>query len=231
MLNAGGIGWLALESLCAQKTEIKWELIICEEEKTLNTKGNFMGEKKIKLYEDRLKAAGCVRVRYLPVLSRKISLSRKWKVIAAESSTKIFMLQAADCYSHPQRIQKTFEAFAAGHDWYMNTKGLFYHLTNKKTILYDHKGTTHPTALNMAIATELIRNLPEHDLSFAVDFWIYTKSKPKNPFKDGTLYPDGVDTHGANNISKRELAFSAPTPPWYPTNILLTIPFNVMSLL
>ena len=114
--------WLQLESLCKQKTQYKWELVVCEEQ-TLN----MTGEEMILSYSDRLKESGCQRISYIP-LEKHIPLSKKWKMIADNSIGSTFLLASSDDYSPPNRIEFTHNKIKEGFNWVDVSCGLFLDL-------------------------------------------------------------------------------------------------------
>src|SRR3990172_13426350 len=101
---ASEIAWLAMESLCRQKTNVKWELIIYEDEQYP------LGENFYRQYQSRLHDVGCntLLYKYSP---ERIPLSYKWREISlmANKSSLGILLQAADNYSEPNRIQMAHE--------------------------------------------------------------------------------------------------------------------------
>src|SRR3989304_7399092 len=109
---ASPIAWLAMESLCRQKVNVKWELIIYEDEQYPN-------ESKFYLqYKKRLKAAGGVSIIYT-YSEKRIPLSYKWREMAlmAHSDSIGIILQAGDNYSHPKKIQLGYDSIKTGYDW------------------------------------------------------------------------------------------------------------------
>lgn len=218
IFNSARIAWLAMESLCRQKNiNFQWELIAAEESQ------NAMGFEKFISYRDRLKEVGCTAVDYISLDSWK-PLPHKWRLIGkmADKNSIGFIMQAADCYSEPNRLTTALKAFEAGYDWVKSNKGLFYHLGLKKEILYN---ANQRTGLNMAFATRCARELPLDDRRAIVDGWLANCVKSMNPsykiFTDESEnWKYGVDTHGLNNISKnRERFFSNPTPPFESTDL------------
>lgn len=201
--RARDIAWLALESLCRQVTDQQWELIIAEE---TDPRHEPFTKDRLAFMVNRLRDAGCVEVTYLPITAW-IPLSEKWRIIAkmAHPNSKAFILQAADCYSEPNRLQRTHEALA-NNDWTHTHKGVFLDLKNNRKALYQHP-RNYPTALNMAVRTQLLRNLPPYGPGKGVDRWLFNnatiaKGQPLRVEVDKT---DGwlhsLDTHSFNNIS------------------------------
>jgi len=207
LFRAKLIGWLALESLCRQVNAPEWELLICEE-----TKSEFqpMEWLAIDQYRDRLNQANCQRIRYIP-LDNWIPLFQKWQQMLLMANGKIFMLQAADCFSQPYRLSETWELMQGGQfDWCQSNNGYFYSIARDLVYHYhkDPANNNHPCALNMAIRTRLGKKLPAGiDIAKSVDsalFWkleLIKKSKLKVIINESKNWKLGVDTHGLANIS------------------------------
>lgn len=234
------IVWLAIESLCNQQTNIDWELIICEDEIGAN------GEYYYNQWRDRLKESGCVRFKYVEVsekttTSDRMALSLKWRVIVANSSASSLglLLQASDCYSEPHRIQTAYDKFTAGYDWINSRYGIFYHIYEKKTILFDMNTVETYTGLNMAMGMDIARQLPNEIKFSSIDHWLFTsmmKIKPAyNVYIDlSNNWKRGVDTDGENIISvRRKNNYAETKPPFLRTDIKINdcLPKDVLKLL
>ncbi len=201
--------WLALEGLCNQKTNIKWEFIICEDEVGANGIDFFYN------YYERLEHAGCVCIKYISVPREceerdRMALSLKWRMIALASHKDSLgmLLQASDCYSEPQRIQTAYEQFNNGFDWINSRFGIFYHLKYSKTILFDMNTLDTKVGLNMGIKLDIARQLPDEIYYSSVDNWLYNSMLKIKP--NAKIYTDlsdnwkqGIDTDGENIISKK----------------------------
>jgi len=208
------IMWLALESLCRQKQiDFEWELVVIEEE------FECFSEQKLLKYSKRLKKVGCSKISYTK-LKEWIPLSQKWKMIAEKisDSSKVYILQAADCYSHPYRLIETYDIIInQDYDWVLSTIGPFYDIPTGKLVVYDRrkKDTIEYTGLNMAIKPYFIKGLPESEKRSGVDGFIVENSmkfckkinnrefKMKQNKSENWRY--GVDTNGLNNISRSRL--------------------------
>lgn len=227
---ASPIAWLAMESLCNQKTDIEWELIIYEDEEQPNGKNFYRS------YSKRLVRAGCTRMLYL-YSQRRIPLSFKWKEMAEKSNEKSkgMLLQAADCYSEPNRIKTAFENFKNGCDWLYSPRGCFYQIHKKKFLLYENMDIL--IGLNMAIRKELAQQLPTEERWSSVDTWMQNnliKIKPDAKIIQDLSgnWREGVDTDGRNRISlQRRKMFDNPLPPFYFTDIEPSIPTVVWEKL
>lgn len=204
LYNAKDIAWLALESLCFQKNSPPWELIICEEQ----------NEKKINYldkYKERLKNANCIEIKYIPI-EDKITLAKKWQIIGknVNESSKLFFLQAADCYSSPNRLSYCYSIYNKGTiDWIDYRKGFFYSFISRRFYLYDYKGKTN---LDMCFKTEYAKNIPDTTLEKGIDGFLFDNCKEQTPnlkvHNIDKLFLDRFDTHGFNNISiSREKRF------------------------
>jgi len=210
VFNSKNIVWLAMESLCRQKSvNFEWELVICEE-----NDANAAGRDFFFSYMTRLKAVNCQIINYIPIKSW-IPLSQKWGMIGKASSktSVIFMLQAADCFSHPARLRRTFDALIHKQfDWYQCPRGFFYHIFTEKVIIYDHKTygqiSQKLTALNMATLTEHARRLPVSDKKKGVDGWFLSTIRSPRMYVDRNhSWKMGMDTQGLNNISKKRARY------------------------
>ena len=219
--RAKDIAWLALESLCRQFTQTPWELIIAEE---TTQQHNPLGKGGLAPYRERLKKAGCVEVTYIPI-TEWIPLADKWRIIAkmAHPNSRTFILQAADCYSEPARLQRSHDALK-DHHWTHTTKGVFLDLKHNAKALYIHP-PGYPTALNMAVRTQLLRELPTNGPRKGVDAWMFhnatiANGQPLRVEVDPTKgWTNSLDTHSFNNISiKRGSKIQRVRPPFYPAN-------------
>jgi len=215
------IAWLAMESLCRQQTREEWELIICEEAK-YGLGPHFYAD-----YHPRLAKVGCGPITYIEPTTR-VPLNRKWIeiVFRADRRSEALILQAADCYSEPERIQRTADLIAE-YGWVQQQRGLFYDIGSGKCILYDHAiNPFGKTALNMALSMDVARDIQFKDEKWSgVDGWLYKSALKIMPAlktitHDEPRWSKGVDTHGCNNISKsRSQYFARVTPPFRPTSV------------
>lgn len=212
VFNAKKIVWLAMEGLCRQETNEPWELLICEEKHPLQT-----GKALFDAYLPRLKAAGCISMQYIE-LPQWVNLPKKWSIMAQRAKGDIFILQAADCFSDSSRLARTREIMGSGH-WYFDATGHFYNVTYKKLALY--KNFPGRTGLNMALKTDLIRDLPDTKLNKNIDRFLFThiSKKVKIVIRQNKKTQLSLDVDGMNNISKSrhkliaklEAPFYAPT--------------------
>lgn len=214
--NSKEILWLALEGLCNQKgIDFEWELLIAEEQV------NQFGSEALTEYVERLQDVGCVRMEYYP-LEYRITLPNKWKFLASKrsESSKVFLLQAADCYSEELRLKRTLGYSDEGFDWIQNAQGFYYSLHYKKMIEFDKqtKGEGCKTGLNMAVSTSLLNGLEDSFIERGVDAWFYKSVKPKKTlWIPGEM--DGIDIDGQNNISlRRKSNFINAEPPFKATD-------------
>lgn len=230
--NSKRIAWAAMEGLCNQKDiDFEWELLIMEEQE------NEFGLAEVAKYADKLKAVGCVSLKYF-ALDYRISLPQKWKDLgekAAETSI-VFLLQAADCYAEPLRLRKSLDAAKDGYEWIQNRRGYYYSINYRSVIEFDQStfGVGCKTGLNMAIATHKVRNLPVSYIPNGVDNWLYRVTAPKKVLWIEGETLGGVDIDGLNNISvNRKLLFNNPKPPMRKTakNIYNIIPKEIADRL
>jgi hypothetical protein len=204
LFNSGRIAWLALESLCRQVNAPQWELRVCEEQNDL-----MLGEDGVLAYAERLTKSGCRHISYTP-LQEWIPLALKWRLMAKEAGGEVFVLQAADCYSPPNRLRTSSRLLQEnGAHWVHQQRGLFLDLRANRKAMYVHP-SGQPTALNMATLTRLLRNLPEEHVRKGVDRWLFNhavaqcRNHPLRTVFDPTEdWKHGIDTHGLNNISKK----------------------------
>jgi hypothetical protein len=224
MFRSQNIAWLAMESLCAQSgIDFEWELLIAEESESLA-----FGLDRIKSYIPRLKEVGCKRLEYYEMDSWQ-PLGRKWRYMAQKSENTLgFILQASDCYSQPYRLKETHDIFLENSDvdWVQSPKGYFYNIENEKVVLFDYELYNHPCALNMAVRTGLMKEIPPNGRKSSVDSWLYktfTEAKGKKlnvHFNKSDNWKLGVDTHGLNAISTdRTNMINGAEPPFRDTEV------------
>jgi hypothetical protein len=205
MYKAREIGWLALESLARQVCPYPWELIMIEEQGEEHAP---MDARVREAYVRGLHDAGCVRIHHEP-LAEWIPLSHKWRDLASlcAPTSQTFILQAADCYSSPNRLKRSHEAITRGADWTHSLVGVFLDIPGNRKALYRHP-PRFPTGLNMAVRTELVRGLPTDVVRKGVDRWLHmcatrAKGSPLTVKVDTSQdYLQALDTHGFNNISR-----------------------------
>lgn len=218
--NSKNIAWLAMESLCNQITTIEWELIIAEDEHD-----NMLGIDFFESYQERLQEAGCSSITYLHYDSW-IPLPIKWRDMGkqAHQDSEVFMLQAADCYSQPNRIQQSYDAIYYGYDWVDYTDGLFYNILTGQMIQYSYNARTN---LDMAFRTKYARQIPLSSLRKSIDGFLFTNMMALNPKAKAKRYTglmlNGLDTDGYNNISKRRCRYyDHVTYPFMKTDLHIT---------
>jgi len=218
--NNKNIIWLPMEGLARQKTTVDWELIVMECFST-----NKVGEAYFReFYENRLKQAGCVNIKYI-YSDRRMPLSAKWKYMYKQASGKHFLLQGSDDYPHPERIQQTWDNDA---DWFDIQRYWHYHIQSGKMLLFDsymkddaQGRRTYMAGECMAIRTELLANLPDYDVNRGVDHYILGNIGVKlRKTREGPYA--GIATTGANTISRdRKIYFDKIEPPFYGTTATL----------
>lgn len=228
MYRSGGIAWLALESLCNQETTYDWELIVIEET------DNALGLEALTEYKERLYLAGCKNIIYIP-LNDWMPLSNKWVEIGKLAKYDNFMLQAADCYSQPHRIEETVKLLNL-YEWVQSRKGLFYDINKEKTILFDSIKYSHPCSLNMALKTKYIKGMQLEGVRIAVDSWLMKQCLKQNKklkvgYNDSDNWIKGLDTNGYNQLSKRGDYFDEPRNPFYKTELNADIPLHIKNKL
>jgi glycosyltransferase involved in cell wall biosynthesis len=201
--------WLAMESLARQNSPCSYELIVYEDANDLN------GIEYYQEFLDRMPT--CQRLIYV-YSEERVSLSHKWRrmfEMMSENSLGL-MLQAADCYSEPNRLSLTFNALNDGADWVHYDIGYFYNINSKQLMMF---GINGDTGLNMAVSKAALAYLPVEDLYSGVDNWLYRNGKNKPNFKtvviNSPTWDKGIDTDGWNRISmSRSDMYVNPKPPF-----------------
>lgn len=229
--KAEKIIWLALESLKNQTVGVGWELIIWDDwAHSLPVLRKFIGHMPM-----------CQRVIYralhplkdgrtLGSLKGTFPLIDKWIGMAFESSdtSKIYVLQAADCYSPEKRLAIHYEHFKNESCYFSTqTKGLFYNLLTNQKMFYNAppkvlKPCVTGSHLNMAMRTQDMRLTPPLDRNKSIDGHIrLTIKRLHNINKNSYILPfysvdtnqwaHSIDTDGANRISlNRRKCYSKP---------------------
>ncbi len=207
------IAWLALESLCRQKMslDIKWELVIIEEEYECFSEEKFME------YAPRLEEVGCSRISY-SLLKKWIPLSEKWKMIGDKVSdtSQVFALHAADNYSQPYRLIETYNIIIKeNYDWVSSPMGPFYDIPTGTLVVHDKRHSAAMKGLNQAIKTQFVKVFPDASEIRGLDSYFtsnsirYCKEIEKRKFinKHNTSenWRYGIFTNGLNNLTKGRL--------------------------
>lgn len=213
--NSKTIAWLAMEGLCRQKVNFKWELFIMEEQI------DEFGIDEVSKYTDRLVASGCISIRYMAIQYR-VPLCQKWKSMAVKrsASSRAFLLQAADDYPDENRLQRTFDKIKEGYDWVQHRRGYMYGIKYKKVIEFDQKtfGPGCKTGFYIGISTKNL-NLPDSFLYSGIDNWLYRSLQPQKVFWFDEELIGAVGTDGLNNISiLRRRNYMNPERPFVTTN-------------
>jgi len=208
-----------MEGLARQETTEDWELIVME-----CFSPNMVGQDYFRnFYRERLKAAGCVRLKYI-YSDRRLPLSAKWKKIYKYARGKFFLLQGSDDYPHASRNQDVWDADV---DWFDCRQYYHYEVNLQKLIRFDNLQTNEMisemsykdvvTGFNMGIRTRLLGKLPEGDVSRWVDGYLKDSIQPESRYIDQRLHR-GVSTNGVNTISRLRIRFyNDVKPPYYPT--------------
>ena len=209
--NQADILPLALTGLSKQVGAGEWELIVSSEDHVWDV---------IRDYQDRLLRAGCVKI-VEDRLRGWIPLPEKWRRIGhmMDKGSLGLILQAADCYPHPDRIRQSKDAMNDGFDWYHERKGYFYDINTGRVVLFDGSfNRKSKTCLNMCVAKRHVEDLPLSDKAKGIDGWLFRMIKNPKVYLFKGL-PRGVDVHGKNNISvKRGGMIKEYKPPFFKTN-------------
>lgn len=200
--NGKHIGWLCLESLCNQvDVNFDWEIVICEE-----VHENMLGFEFFKEYISRLKEVGCKKITYIEI-DKWINLPEKWKLIGQNinENSKVFLLQAIDCYSPSKRLSLSYNSIVKQkNDWVDFSHGYFYSFLYDKIILYNAKALTN---LHMSFKTEYAKLINSIDKNSGIDGYLYNiiKSNVKKIKHEiiEEFLEDSLDTDGLNNISMK----------------------------
>ena len=204
LFRARHVAWLALESLCRQTNiDFEWELVIAEEYRKRHLS---LKEKNILRYRDRLAEVGCRNIIYIPI-REWIPLFHKWKIIAEQSDSQGFILQAADCYSSPNRLKETSLLFDKGADWVQSPIHVLYNIIDEKIVLFKHNPSKHPCGAEMAVRTDLVKQIPFKNIIKGVDYYLFyecqkIKGKKLEVMCDNTdNWKYTLNVNGLNNIS------------------------------
>lgn len=202
--DSKNIIWLQLESLCRQKTTYSWELVVCEEQFD-----DFAGEEFFRSYGERLKAAGCKQIIYIPLTTRT-PVSKKWCIMANHGSGLSYVLAASDDYSGEYRLELSHTQIIDGYNWIDVAQCVFLNIKTFDMAMYDHnlKKTVanERTAIWMTTLRSYIKNIrcsvwP----TSGVDNWMRSNiftDKKQNRFRYNFSKPiGGVCTDGVNKIS------------------------------
>lgn len=209
--NAKHIAWLALEGLCRQEdVTFDWELIIAEEQTS-----NSFGENDVNKYKDRLCTAGCQRINYMSLKSW-IPLAQKWRLMAvhSDSNSKVFVPQAADCFSQPKRLSEVYDyVWNQGFHWVWYPRSYFYMIpTDEVTIkgFYQSvKKNQNCKGFHYAFRTQDGRKLPNANRKRVIDKWLWQKIQKvvgkgyKWKCIESPDWNRGFNTHGFHNLSTR----------------------------
>lgn len=214
MFKAKNIGWLSIESLCRQRNSngCDWELIVAEE---IDKKYSPFTKTKLLSYKSRLEKVRCKKITYIP-LNTWEPLPKKWRLISdyASDTSKIFVLQAADCYSHPWRIIHTWRAFSNNKDvdWFQRNKGIFYDINTNVEALFFQSTKRSAPMLDMAVKIDYIKKLGVSSRKRGIDGWIFNscisfkKRRLKILYEGSNSYKYGFDSNGFNTISSTRLS-------------------------
>jgi len=210
------IAWLAFEGLCNQKQAPEWELIVCEE-----IHDDSCAEQMIEKYRNNLYLANCKNI-ILIKPSSYINLAKKWQLIGrqAHKNSEIFLLQAADDYSHSLRLKQSYNALKNAN-WYHESEGYFFDLAIKIFMKFNRSilepNSDWKTGLNIAFKTKFARNIPDYEYNSGIDHFLFRHVNTSLIACEKPL-SDGLFTDSANIISKRRRLYRDPNPPFEHTN-------------
>ncbi len=228
LFKNGNIAWLAMESLKRQvfpnDFPVQWELIVYEDNiKPVFGRANIMG------YREALEKIGCARIEYV-LHDRHLGLNQKWVNIAntASPESQFMILQDADCYSHPWRLQFTYNQMLEKKlDWVDSNRAVFYDIPSG--CFAEYKKPTKTTGLNIGVNIKLVKTIyaPEKArMTTGLNKWLLIMNMEKkgkaffrkDHFRDEG-WKNGLDTNGegkAMNQIKRGDDIQNFVPPFYP---------------
>jgi len=223
----GSIYWLSIESLCRQKTDVPWELVVMECPSV-----DEVGADYFKDYLPRLKDAGCQRVTYV-MNEEKVLLTTKWKKIAELARADILIMHDGDDYTHPLRVQRTVEKIG-DKPWYDTRFAWHYLIPTHQMLEYDYRMINNlwKTGFNIALKRDIVLNAPDPQRNKGVHGWLADLINDK--VVDDEKYPC-LATTGANSVSKnRKRSFKQPIKPWRHTDVSIWdigLPNDIVSRL
>ena len=192
--NSKEIAWLCMESLCNQKVDFEWELLVFEEKHPQQ-----LGRDYFKSYQSRL--PGCT-IRYL-TRNKWISLSEKWAIMGMVCEGEYMCLCAADNYYHPYMLT---DAMTSGADWFITTRGYFYDIDYQKMLIYN--ALLENVGLQMTASKRVISGLPMQQKKRSIDNWVFNNLEMSLTRKDTSTHWEGtLCTNGMNNISHKRHKF------------------------
>ena len=200
------IAWLCMESLCNQKVDFEWELLVFEE------------KHPEQLGREFFESYGILNVRYI-TYSKWISLSEKWAIMGMACQGDWMCLCAADNYYHPYMLQDAQDNMKYS-DWFITTKGYFYDINLTKTILYNAPHETR--GLQMTASKQVISGLPLERKKRYIDNWVFKNLKATMHRDQSDHWKGTLCTNGMNNIShKRHKYFKDIQYPFEQTEVSL----------
>jgi len=218
--------WFAMESLCNQKTNHEWELIVYEDS------DEPLGQE---FYESYLPRLSCKSFGYL-YSEPRVALNKKWLKMAEIShpSSLGIILQASDCYSEPYRIETAHHWMEKGVDWVHSPSVYFYNVNTRQVMLFQ---LGEGTGSNMAISKKCIQQLPQNEDKWSsVDYWLRQNmpSDIKMQLDLSDNWKLGCDTDGHNRISiARRKYYNSPRPPFHKTSATIQniLPIDIIKKL
>lgn len=241
MFRAKYIGWLPLEGLVRQREiTFGWELIIAEE---INDPEGF-GWANIAPYEERLKAAGCRRIQYIPLqqwmpLGTKISMM----IQHADPRSRISVENSADYYSAPERLARHHRAFNDQRvDQQFPLRAIHYSIGEDRAILQNSRyAIRKDSVVGRATRMSLMRQLPSEGPRQGCDRWMWRNFHAicRREGRRFVVLPDHSDswqhalsTNGYNNLSPialpRPRLFNRYVTPYPMAEIMARIPPEII---
>jgi hypothetical protein len=206
ILRSRDVSWIAMESLCRQVTDFRWELIVYEDGP------DRVGQATIESYAPRLRDSGCVNLVYMTV-SQRIPLSHKWHAMAnvAADSSVTFLMHGADDWSDMGRVARSHEFIQSGDEWVCNRSSYFYCRLTGRVVLVDFDRMTVPIRVgpHIALRTDALRRIVPVPLARGNDMHVFASVRPDRVRR---VESESLCTDGACGITDRSSWFGT-TPP------------------
>jgi hypothetical protein len=213
--RAGYIGWLPLESLIRQvDVAFGWELVVMEEDFE-----NPFGLKRILHYKDKLRQAGCCKIKYISI-SKWMPLSAKWYYLIKQTSvsSKVVAFNSADGYMSRKRLSAQYKVLSKGkYNWYKVAGNIVYDIQSDKHVKLINRDKKRTDTACRACTMDLAQRLPLDSIKRSVDGWTYRMLSAfgiNYYYDDSDIWMDTVNVNGLNNITlDRSKRVQNVTPP------------------
>lgn len=200
--RAGFIGWAPLESLVRQEgVEFQWELLIMEE-----NFHNPFGFASVSKYWERLREAGCIRIKYMES-PEWVPLSAKWYWLIqnTDPQSDVICCNAADIYMSRHRLARQFALLnqTTPWNWHKLSGNLVYDIASGEHVKYESVSKERHDTCCRAASSKLLRQLPLVHLRRGLDKWMYKGLLPQIHcyYDESDLWHETLNITGLNNIS------------------------------